>query len=38
MAKYRATFLKREKWWVGWSDDVPGAVTQGKRLRKHATT
>jgi len=34
MAKYRATFLKREKWWVGWTDDVPGALTQGKTLRE----
>lgn len=32
MAKYRATFLKREKWWVGWTDDVPGALTQGETL------
>jgi predicted RNase H-like HicB family nuclease len=32
MAKYRATFLKREKWWVGWTEDVPGALTQGKTL------
>jgi predicted RNase H-like HicB family nuclease len=34
MAKYRATFLKRDKWWVGWTDDVPGALTQGKTLRE----
>lgn len=33
MAKsYRATFIKRKKWWVGWSEDVPGALTQGKTL------
>ena len=33
MAKsYRATFLKREKWWVAWSEDVPGALTQGRTL------
>ena len=33
MAKsHRATFLKRKKWWVGWSEDVPGALTQGKTL------
>ncbi len=33
MAKsYRATFLKRERWWVAWSEDVPGALTQGKTL------
>jgi predicted RNase H-like HicB family nuclease len=33
MAKtYSATFIKRDHWWVGWSDDVPGALTQGKTL------
>ena len=33
MAKsYKATFLKRDKWWVAWSEDVPGALTQGKSL------
>lgn len=33
MAKsYRATFIKRRKWWVGWSEDVPGALTQGRTL------
>ena len=29
---YRATYLQREKWWVGWSEDVPGGLTQGKTL------
>ncbi len=29
---YQATFLKRDRWWVGWSQDVPGALTQGKTL------
>jgi len=29
---YQATFLKRSKWWVAWSDDVPGALTQGRTL------
>lgn len=29
---YKATFLKREKWWVAWSEDVPGALTQGRTL------
>ena len=29
---YRATFLKRDRWWVAWSEDVPGALTQGKSL------
>lgn len=33
MAKtYSATFLKRDRWWVAWSEDVPGALTQGKTL------
>jgi predicted RNase H-like HicB family nuclease len=34
MAKYRATFLKRDKWWVGWTDDVPGSLTQGRTLKE----
>ena len=29
---YRGTFLKRGRWWVAWSDDVPGALTQGRTL------
>ena len=33
MAKsYQASFLKRGRWWVGWSADVPGALTQGRTL------
>lgn len=33
MAKtYNATFLKRKRWWIAWSEDVPGALTQGKTL------
>jgi predicted RNase H-like HicB family nuclease len=31
-SSYRATFLKRKAWWVAWSEDVPGALTQGKTL------
>lgn len=31
--KVRASFLRRDKWWVAWSDDVPGALTQGRTLR-----
>ena len=34
MAKYRANFLRREEWWVAWTDDVPGALTQGKSLEE----
>ena len=29
---FKATFLKRKSWWVAWSEDVPGALTQGKTL------
>ncbi len=29
---YRATFLKQGRWWIGWSADVPGALTQGRTL------
>ncbi len=29
---YSATFLRRDKWWVAWSEDVPGALTQGRTL------
>ncbi len=32
MAKYRASFLRRGKWWVAWTDDLPGALTQGRTL------
>ena len=32
MAEYRANFLHRGKWWVAWTDDVPGALTQGRTL------
>ena len=30
--KYDAHFLHRGKWWVAWTDDVPGALTQGRTL------
>ena len=32
--RYGASFLRRGKWWVAWSDDVPGALTQGKTLEE----
>jgi len=32
MSEYRAHFLHRGKWWVAWTDDMPGAVTQGRTL------
>lgn len=30
--KVRASFVKDGKWWVAWTDDVPGALTQGETL------
>jgi predicted RNase H-like HicB family nuclease len=32
--KYHATFLQRGKWWIAWSEDVPGALTQGRTLHE----
>jgi predicted RNase H-like HicB family nuclease len=32
--EYSAHFLDRGKWWVAWTDDVPGALTQGRTLRE----
>ena len=32
--KYDAHFLRRGKWWIAWSDDVPGALTQGRTLEE----
>ncbi len=32
MRKYQVNFLHRDEWWVAWTDDVPGALTQGKTL------
>jgi predicted RNase H-like HicB family nuclease len=32
MKTYRATYLKRKKWWVAWCEDVPGALSQGRNL------
>ena len=26
--------MKDGKWWVTWTDDVPGALTQGETLEK----
>jgi predicted RNase H-like HicB family nuclease len=26
--------LHRGKWWVAWSDEVPGALTQGRTLQE----
>ena len=27
--KIKANFIKDGKWWVAWTEDVPGALTQG---------
>ncbi len=32
--KIRATFVKDGKWWVAWTEDVPGALTQGETLEE----
>ena len=30
--KIKATFVQDGNWWVAWTDDVPGALTQGATL------
>ena len=32
--KIRATFVKDGKWWVAWTEDVTGALTQGVTLEE----
>ena len=32
--KVKAIFIKDGDWWVAWTDDVPGAMTQGKTLQE----
>jgi len=32
MKTYAATDLKRDKWWVAWCEDIPGALAQGRTL------
>jgi len=32
--KFEAVFVKDGDWWVAWTDDVPGAMTQGKTIEK----
>ena len=32
--KIKASFVKDGRWWVGWTDDVPGALTQGATLKE----
>ncbi len=32
--KIKATFAKDGKWWVAWTEDVPGALAQGSTLEE----
>lgn len=32
--KIRANFVKDGKWWMAWTADVPGALTQGATLEE----
>jgi predicted RNase H-like HicB family nuclease len=32
--QFQGHFLQREKWWIAWTDDVPGALTQGATLEE----
>ena len=32
--KIRANFVKHGKWWVAWTEEVPGALTQGATLEE----
>ena len=32
--KIKATFMKDDDWWIAWSEDVPGALTQGETLEE----
>ena len=32
--KIRANFVKEGKWWIAWTEEVPGAVTQGATLEE----
>ena len=31
--KVKAVFIKDGDWWVAWTDDVPGAMTQGETIK-----
>jgi predicted RNase H-like HicB family nuclease len=31
---FEATIEKRDKWYIGWVDAVPGAFSQGKTIRE----
>lgn len=32
--KVNAVFVKDGDWWIAWTDDVPGALTQGKTIEE----
>jgi predicted RNase H-like HicB family nuclease len=32
--RIKATFVQDGKWWVAWTDDVPGALTQGATIEE----
>jgi len=32
--KIRVNFVKHGKWWVAWTENVPGALTQGVTLEE----
>jgi predicted RNase H-like HicB family nuclease len=32
--RVKAVFVKDGDWWVAWTDDVPGAMTQGKTVNE----
>ena len=34
MATYRATYMRRAEWWIAWTEDLPGALTQGETLEE----
>ena len=34
MEKIKATFVKDGKWWVAYTYDIPGAMTQGKTIEE----
>ena len=31
---YEATIEKRDEWYIGWIDEVPGAFSQGKTIEE----
>ncbi|MCG6551795.1 MAG: type II toxin-antitoxin system HicB family antitoxin [Candidatus Magnetominusculus sp. LBB02] len=32
--KIKAVFVKDGDWWAAWTDDVPGACTQGRTIEE----